>query len=507
MKKWQLAGSTAFAALLLGVGAAQAQVTPEEVWENWQQMSASYGQAIISTSATRDGDTLRIAGAAITMTDGAGGKMDAQLGEINFRDLGDGTVEVTMAESYPVTMTVTPTDPTDKPVDLAMTVTQPGLTMIVSGTAAETDYAFTAPTVNVKLDEVAGAAPSAIDMLADITLTGVTGTYLVEGASDAKTVDTSFAVQSMALSVSAKDTAKPSDMALTATVADLAGTTKGSFLGAAAMANAADALNGGMNGDGGFSYGATAFQMTVTEPKGPTRVTAVAEGGNLSFGVDKSRFAYGAGGTGMVITVSGPDIPVPEVKVSYAEAAFNLSVPLAKSDVPEDFALTTRLVDVAVSDEVWAMFDPTGSLPHDPATLIIDTKGKARLTVDVLDEAQIATLGSALPGELHALELTELTARIAGAELTGKGALTFDNTDITTFNGLPVPTGKVDLKLVGANALLDKLIAMGLVAKEQAMGLRMMSGLFTVVGEGEDTLTSTLEFKDKGFFANGQRLQ
>lgn len=507
MKNWQLAGSTAFTALILGIGQAQAQVTPEEVWANWQQMSASYGQAIVSTSATRDGDTLRIAGAAITMDDGTGGKVDAQLGEINFRDLGDGTVEVTMAESYPITMTVVPTDTTEKPANLAIVVTQPGLKMIVGGSPTETSYAISAPSVNVKVDEAAGAAPSTVDMLADITLTDVTGNYLVVGEAETKTIDSTFGAKSMVMAITAKDTAEPMDMILNANIADLTGNTKGTFLGVAAMANMAEALKSGMNVEGGFSYGKTTFDVNVTEAKGPTKITGAADSGNVTFGIDKTRLAYGVGGKGMAIAVSGPEIPFPEVKVSYAEAAFNLLMPVSKSDVPEDFALSTRLVDFAISDDIWAMFDPAGSLPHDPATLIIDTKGKAKLTVDITDEAATAALGDAPPGELHALELTELRASVAGAELTGAGALTFDNTDLTTFAGMPLPTGKIDMKLVGANALLDKLIAMGLIPEDQAMGFRMMAGMFTTVGEGEDTLTSTLEFKDKGFFANGQRLQ
>lgn len=48
---------------------------------------------------------------------------------------------------------------------------------------------------------------------------------------------------------------------------------------------------------------------------------------------------------------------------------------------------------------------------------------------------------------------------------------------------------------------------MGLIPEDQVMGFRMMADMFTAVGEGTDTLTSTLEFKEKGFFANGQRLQ
>lgn len=507
MKNWQLAGSTAFTALVFGLGQAHAQVTPEDVWANWQQMSASYGQAIISTSAARDGDTLRIAGAAITMDDGTGGKVDAQLGEINFRDLGDGTVEVTMAESYPITMTVVPTDTAEKPANLSVVVSQPGLKMIVGGSPTETSYAISAPSVNVKVDEAPGGEPTTVDMLAEITMTDVTGNYLVSGAAETKTIDSTFGAASMVMAITGKDSAEPFDMAINATVADLTGSTKGTFLGVAAMANVAEALKGGMNAEGGFSYGKTTFDMNVTESKGPTKITGAAESGSINFGIDKARLAYGVGGKGMEITVSGPDIPFPEVKVSYAEAAFNLLMPVSKSDVPEDFALTTRLVDFAISDDIWAMFDPAGSLPRDPATLIIDTKGKAKLLVDITDETQTAALGEAPPGELHALELTELKASVAGAELTGAGALTFDNTDTTTFAGMPLPTGKIDMKLVGANALLDKLIAMGLIPEDQAMGFRMMAGMFTTVGEGEDTLTSTLEFKDKGFFANGQRLQ
>ena len=98
-------------------------------------------------------------------------------------------------------------------------------------------------------------------------------------------------------------------------------------------------------------------------------------------------------------------------------------------------------------------------------------------------------------------------ARVAGAELTGTGAFTFDNTDLETFGGVPAPTGKIDLKVTGANTLMDTLISMGLLSEEDAMGARMMMSMFANPGAGEDEFTSVLEFKDKGFYANGQRLQ
>ena len=507
MTKWQLAGTTAFTALVLGIGTASAQVTPEEVWKNWQDMSASYGQAVQSTSATRNGDTLVVEGVAIKTDDGAGTSVDAQIGTLNFKDLGDGTVEVTMADSYPIALKSPAVDDTSRPTDVTITVTQPGLKMIAGGSPTETSYAISAPTMAINVNEKAGAAASTLDSNVDITLTGVEGKYLVSGAAETKTLDSSFSVKNMGMVIAAKDTAEPFEMNATVNIADLAGTSKGTFLGLAAMENMPSALKAGFNFDGGFSYGKTTFNLDVTEANGPTKMTSTADSGSLTIAVDKSRLAYGIGGKGMALALSSPDIPFPEVKVTYAEVLFNLLMPVSKSDVPEDFAFTTKIVDLAISDEIWAMFDPTGGLPHDPATVIIDTKGKARLTVDITDEAATAALGDAPPGELHALDLTDLKVKVAGAELTGTGSATFDNSDLTTFPGMPVPTGKIDLKLVGANILLDKLIAMGLVTEDQAMGFRFGASMFTTVGEGEDTLTSSIEFKDKGIFANGQRLQ
>ncbi len=507
MKNWQLAGCTALLALGLGIGSASAQVTPEEVWQNWQDMTTSYGQSITTTSSTRDGDTLRVEGAVISMDNGTDGKFDAQLGTLNFRDLGNGTVELTMVDSFPVNITTPAADDTEKPTKVSLIVSQPGMKFIAGGSPSETTYDYNAPTVNVKLSKIEGVDAAAVDLTGDISMTAVTGNYRIAGDAAARVIDSAFAVAAMAMVFQGKDPDSGSDVDITASIADIAGSTKGTFLGAAIMENMAEALKAGFNAEGGFSYGKTSLDANVTDPTGPTRVSTTAESGSLTFAVDKSRLAYGVGGKGMAVTVSSPDIPFPEVKITYAEALINLLMPVSKSDVPEDFAFTTKIVDFAISDEVWAMFDPTGGLPHDPATIIIDTKGKAKLTVDLTDDAATAALGDTPPGELHSLELTELKAKVAGAELTGSGAATFDNSDLTTFEGMPVPTGKVDMKLVGANTLLDKLIAMGLLPEEEAMGFRMMAGIFTVVGEGEDTLTSTIEFKDKGIFANGQRLK
>jgi hypothetical protein len=159
-----------------------------------------------------------------------------------------------------------------------------------------------------------------------------------------------------------------------------------------------------------------------------------------------------------------------------------------------------------VSDDIWGLVDPAGTLPRDPATVIVDAKGTAKVLADIMDPATQGQPGS-VQGEVNTLDLTQLLVKAVGAEIAATGALTFDNTDLVTFQGMPAPTGKINVDIKGVNALIDNLIAMGLVPEDQAMGARMMMGIFARPGEGPDALVSEIEFKDKGIFANGQQLQ
>ena len=197
--------------------------------------------------------------------------------------------------------------------------------------------------------------------------------------------------------------------------------------------------------------------MTATDAGKPTKVSGTFDGGNVTFAMDVNRLQYGAGSNKVAFTVSSPDIPFPELKFGYDEAAFNMVMPVSKSDQPADFSLLTRLVGFTISDEIWGMVDPSAALPRDPATVILDAKGKATLTADLMDAAAMEAAGDASPFQLNALDINTLQVSAVGAELTGTGAFTFDNADMTTFEGIPAPTGKLDLKLTGANALLDKL--------------------------------------------------
>lgn len=498
MQKWYLAGTTAVVMLISSVSV-QAQVTPEGVWQNWQTLGASYGQAIVSDSVAREGDTLVVRNMKILM-DQDGATVNGTLDEVRFRDLGDGTVEVTMSDSYPVRMMMPAED--GKTQELNLTITQPGLRLVAGGNATETSYRLDGPSVGVAMQAIENGATLA-DMA--LKLTAMTGNYLVATEGEVSRLDSLIEAQNLSFTLRADDAGNTVDV--NGTLAGLRVKSEGNFLGVAAMENLAEALKAGFSSNLDLGYGAGSFVIDVVDAGKPAKITATNESGHLKFDMNAQNLRYALGGTGVSMVISGADIPFPELMINYGEASFDFLMPVAKSIEPVAFGFLTRIVDLTVSDEIWGMIDPTATLPREPATLVIDAKGTGTLAVDLFDEAAMSQLGAAPPGTLNTLSIADLQARIAGAALTGTGDLTFDNSDLVTFDGMPAPTGRIDLSLKGGNGLLDKLVAMGLIPQDQAMGARMMMAMFAKPGEGEDVLNSTLEFKDKGFYANGQRLQ
>ena len=496
-------GGSLLAALLIST-AAHAEVTADQVWTNWKAVSAASGQTVTAASETRQGDTLAITGLTIVSTFD-GGSINSTVEAVNFRELGDGSVEVTMSPDYPVVVNSIDSDGRKSIVNVA--VRQPGLKIIASGTEAETRYDFTAPFVKALVNDVT-VEDKPVEMTLEVDVTALGGSYLVT-AGTPKQLASSITAGSVAMTLAMTDPETGGKINMTGNVSDLAGKLTGNLLDAAMTADMSQTLKAGFATDGSLTYGAGTFEFDVAEAADTTQGTATIGSGNIALALDAERLNYGGGAKDVAISLSGSTIPVPALAMSYGEAAFNLLTPTSKSDVPGDFAFLTKLIDFRLSEDVWAMFDPQKVLPRDPATLVIDTRGKANWMVDIMDPDEAAKAGEdASPIQLHALDVTELRLNAAGAEVTGNGALTFDNADTTTFPGMPMPAGKLDLKIVGANGLVDKLVQLGLLPEDQAMAARMMMGLFANAVEGsDDTLTSTLEFRDKGLFVNGQRLQ
>lgn len=485
---------------------ASADVTPQEVWTSWQAMLTSAGQELTVGSTADSGNTVDVTGLVVAFKDQMGGSASVSFDKLSFAANGDGTVTVTMPDSYPLQMAF-PAEG-DGPGSLKLTVTQPGMKIVAGGSATETSYDFTAPTVTVELDEITDQGGEVLDTKGDLTLGGMSARYLVAQDGDNTSLDSSFAADSLLLNISGADTSGEDGGrgTIQMTFAELTGATKGTFLGADVMANMAVALNSGFTMDSSFNFGAMTMEIDIEEAAGPSRVTANATGGGFVLAMDKSRMNYGTSLNGGKFTFSGAEIPFPQVELAFAESGFNLLMPVSKSDSPQDFAFLTKFVDFTVSEDIWAMVDPGASLSREPATVIVDLKGTGKWKQDIMDPA-VQMDGAEPPGELNSLDVTQVLAKAAGAEVSATGGLTFDNSDMMTFGGVPRPDGKISIGIKGANKLVENLIALGIVSEDDAMGFRMALAMFARPGAGPDELTSEIEFKEGGLFANGQRLQ
>lgn len=490
------------AALLLGSLPAQAQISPEQVWAMWQDLSATMGYSLTSDAPRRESDRLVLDNVLVAST-APTVELRAPVAQMVLRDRGDGTVEVTMAPSITVETRVR--EPDADPVDMVMTVDQQGYVAVVSGTPEAAKVAFTA--ISMTLSQV---APRVDGQEVPLTMAAVLGglrgsTALTRGQATDAVYD--FAADTLDVTVDAADPKSGGTMQM----AMRAQTLGGSFTGTlpASMAPGAELpamLNAGLRGNGGYTVGPMTFSFGMADGDKTMQAQGTASGAQAEVGLDPSGLRYSAGVTGLDVTASGSSVPFPDFRVTASEYRLGLTMPLTKSDTPSDFGLLLRLADLTLPEGVWAMVDPQARLPRDPATVGIDATGKARLFADLTSQAA-AEPGASI-GQVEALTVNRLHAKLAGAELTGTGAFTFDNDDMETFPGMPRPAGVADLQLTGGNGLLDNLVALGLVPQDQVMGIRMMMALFARPGEGPDTLTSKIEMTPEGqILANGQRIQ
>lgn len=476
--------------------AAWADVTAQQVWDAWQSSiaKAASGAAVTIGDVTTDGDTVTVTDFALNSTSDTA-TVTATIPQIVFAGAADGTVAITPMAQIPLTITY----PDGK--EIALTVTTTGSSITASGAPEDLTYDVAADQYVVNVDKM--TSPKG-DITGDIrlTLNNLTGTT---HQSTGETRETSYDVKANALDLLIDVTPpEAGKVMLSGKIDGLAFAGDSSAPADLDVSDPAAMLGGDFTGKSTLTTGSSAYIFSTS---GDMTIDGTATNGpvNVMTSVGPQGVAYDVAVSDLAADVTGSEMPFP-FKLTAASYGFGLSAPVAPTDAPAPFSLMVDLTDVAVNDEVWAMIDPAANLPRDPATVRLDLSGSAQLDVALTDPTQMAAVGQGFPGKLQDLTLNELTIKAVGASVDGKGQFTFDNTDTTTFPGMPRPDGQIDLTVMGANGLIDKLIAMGLVPADQAMMGRMMLGMFAK-DIGNDTLESTIEVKDGQVLANGQRIR
>lgn len=492
-------------ALFLGsAGGAAADVTAEQVWDNWRTFSTVSGQTVTTGAETRSGNRLTITDVTFEIDDEDVSAI-TRIGEIVFTELGDGRVAVTMVPNYIVS--VAAGEDSDEGFAIDIAIAQSGFEAIASGDPGAIGYDFSADTITATIADF--EAEEDVALTGTFAVAAVAGSYAVTDADEGRMTG-GLSADTATFNLAADG--PPSDPGTIRANAALAGislSTNGTNF------EAMQAFNEDMKAlPAGFAlavdYRIAATSVDLSADDGRTTFDMAVQTADTEFTLDfnDQALSYNARNGSTALSFSGSDVPFPEIAVGAEETEFGFSMPVAASAEPGPFGTVLRLVGVTLDENIWGIFDPSQTLPRDPATVILDITGQANWLVNLFDEEAISRFSGDAPAELHALDLNALRLSAVGAEVSGSGAFTFDNSDLVTFDGMPRPTGSINLDIVGANALIDRLIALGFLPQEQAMGARMMLGMFARPGAGEDTLTSTIEVREDGaVFANGQRIR
>ncbi len=490
-------------AVLMTSAAAQA-LTAEEVWRGWQDAAAGVGLSLVAESQAADGPTLTLTGVSLAQAVPADGGMPRfALSEIVMAGQADGTVAITMGPSLTATL--------EGATAGTVAVNQTGLVLTARDAGAGTAYDYRADALNIvtdttyPVDMFDGSEPQTGAFKADVGFAGLSGSY-ADTPGAARAFDLVLNAAALTYAIDQTDPFTGSTSAIRSDTRDVALT--GKLALPAGMDIASDdpaawrqALRDGLSVAVRMQAGATTGSNSTTGAFMAYDLTTEGGASDTALSVGAAGAELTARAEGMVFRGTSPAIPVErvELKIGPLEAAFRL--PLIAT-APEDYRYMVKVTDVTVNEEAWALVDPGKTLPRDPASLALDLTGRVALDVFAL----AASDGTeAMPPQpvLESLNIPTLSLAAAGAALEGTGAFTFDNTA-----GFPQPRGSADLTLTGGNALIDGLVAIGVVAEADAQNARVMLAMFMTPGAGDDVLTSKIEARDDGgIYVNGQRIQ
>lgn len=484
-----------------------ADLSANDVWADWQSYMSSMGYAISGNENTA-GNVTTISNMTMKMELPEGeGAFDMVVPEMTLTENGDGTVNIDFPENFPMTISG---EAEGEAFSVDILYSQAGLNMVVSGSPDDMTYDYSASQLGLSLEDIKVDGESmpdeALALRFDMSdLTGASRMQIGEG----RTVDQSFTAANLTYDLKFKDPETGEDARIDGMMNQLDFSGKNVIPEGFSLSDVQSAYEAGFAFDGNFSYGAGKTNIEGTSEGEAFSMASTSEGGRFAASIDAERLAYDIEQNSAKLEVTTADLPFP-IEIAMAKVALKLEAPIQASEEVKPFGFALNLTDFTMSDVLWGMFDPAGTLPRDPATIALDATGTAKVLMNFLDPAVAETLEDSdeLPGELHSLQINELLVSLVGAKLTGSGDFTFDNSNTEEFGGVPAPAGTANLQLVGANALIDKLIGMGLMSDSDAMGARMMMGMMAVPGDTPDTLNSTIEFKDDGqILANGQRLK
>ena len=482
-----------------------ADVTAADIWANQQALYEGMG---VTLSGDLNGNSVSGINVDIVFPQNVASSRVSMAEPLTMTPNGDGTVTITYPS--PMTINIDARADGEDPFAAELFVTHDSFTVIASGDPNDISYTSQSSNLRFVPGEVTMDGQSIADEGFAVTgfldMAGWTSnsrvtvgnliTYMAETSYETTNADFGFTIDG----VEARNTqtTQPMDSSVSATLQ----------VGGSDIMNLSAAMRDGLSFSAeSSSAGSVSFNETTMN--GNVMNSQATSVGDQSAMVSMGEDGFVISGTAenFQLSMNEPSLFPTDLTFAAEMVSMNYDVPLNASDEAQDFRMATSLAGFTMGDELWGLFDPAAQLPRDPAEISFDITGVGTNGIDLLDIVTLSQLAGPPPIEVDEVTIENLRVAAVGAEVTAQGAMTLDWTDFQTFAGMPRPEGQVTLNVNGANALMDTLVAMGLIPEDQLMMPRMMMGMFATP-VGDDMLQSVIEVNDQGhLLANGQRLQ
>lgn len=479
-----------------------ADVTAADVWANQQ---AFFGAMGVTLSGALSGGDLVAPQMNMVLPFGAASFQVSTDATVSLSENSDGTVTITYPS--PMAITIKGGAPNEGAFEADMVMTHDDYTIIASGDAGDIAYQSTSTNLRFQSDDLTlEGSEEEITIDGFMTLDSWTGTsqvtegdvitYSAQSDTGMTVVEFTFGIDNV-LSTS-KQTAQP-----TQTLVALSLPAGGSDL-----MNLSAAMRSGLTAlFENTSQGTSSESVVMLDGETMNRQVTSTGAQTAAIAMTKDGLTLTAEASDFTLLMNDPLILPADLEFAIAGVTAAYDLPLNAAEDAQDFRLATSLTGVTMGDVIWGLFDPTAQLPRDAADVSFDVTGTGTNGMDLLDFAAWMQMSGTPPIEIDAVTIENLRIAAVGAEATAVGAMTFDWTDFETFPGFARPEGQVTVNLSGANALMDRLTAMGLFAEADLMMPRMMLGMFATP-VGDDQVESLIEVNSEGhLLANGQRLQ
>jgi Uncharacterized protein conserved in bacteria (DUF2125) len=499
-----------------------AALTAEEVWADWQRLAGG-GQVALTATATRDGDRLVLTDISFPFGTATSNPDRVTLERIELQELPDGRVAVLLPDRFPVVF-ANGDKASSGPDVVTLSASAPGFSMIIADIGEKAAFEVMAPSLVLSLEKVEPVpqADERVDVnfaMADLsvrqrmdmtqpteTLSSVISVGTVHGdilidVDDPDQVKVDMSVDIAGWSSTVDIVMPPSAQNRPLDAAAETGNPLPEIL---------SVLGDGLIVKAEASYGPFALRMDLEKrPDEPLQFDLTSASGRALVTVDPASIGYdvGIGKTAFSAVGGPPELELASANMSVTELGYSLSVGIGDLVTPQEASANVRVVDLTLPPEAWAKADPTGTFGSSPLTFVIDVAGRYALAPEMLKPDWEPVPGTFPPIDIVDVTLSELLVSGFGVNMTGGGSLTFDETDLVTFDGLPAPDGKMSFLATGINALIDRSVAAGLIPENELTGLRLGLAFIAKPGAEPDTLASEIEFRDKGLFLNGQQLR